>query len=288
MENGTCISEMLFSTSLVALVGAGEQPHFSSRKLQITNTKRNTTICELNYPTAIQAVKLNRKRMAVVLESHIHIYDVTNMKILHSIQVQTGGVFAMSPSSDSCYIAYPTAQQSGEVVLFDAVSLQSISITQAHKSLVNSMAFNFDGSLLATASDKGTIIRVFSVPEMKKLYQFRRGTYPANIISMNFNLQSNLLCVSASDTDTVHIFKLVESKPSMIKSMLPGMINEAWEPARHFAYAKVPKAGSICAISNSLLYVVTSEGYFYHYSLNPEEGGECQVLKQYNLADDEL
>ena len=38
-DDGTGIVEMLFCTSLVALVGAGEQPNFSPRHLQIINTK---------------------------------------------------------------------------------------------------------------------------------------------------------------------------------------------------------------------------------------------------------
>jgi hypothetical protein len=38
-DGGTGIVEMLFCTSLVALVGAGEQPTFSTRHLQIINTK---------------------------------------------------------------------------------------------------------------------------------------------------------------------------------------------------------------------------------------------------------
>lgn len=39
VAGGTGIVEMLFCTSLVALVGAGEQPAFSPRQLQIINTK---------------------------------------------------------------------------------------------------------------------------------------------------------------------------------------------------------------------------------------------------------
>lgn len=48
---------------------------------------------------------------------------------------------------------------------------------------------------------------MFSIPNAQKLYQFRRGSYPARIHSISFNLVSSLLCVS-SDTETVHIFKL--------------------------------------------------------------------------------
>lgn len=106
---GTGIVEMLFCTSLVALVGAGEHPAFSPRQLQIINTKvikiaapaktmravvlnfalfffqRQTTICELSFPTAILAVKMNRRRLIVVLEEQIFLYDISNMKLLHTI-----------------------------------------------------------------------------------------------------------------------------------------------------------------------------------------------------------
>jgi autophagy-related protein 18 len=94
------------------------------------------------------------------------------------------------------------------VLLFDAVSLSVTNIIQAHKSPVAFVALNSTGTLLATASDKGTVIRVFSLPNGDKVHEFRRGSYPAKIFSISFNAASTLLCVS-SDTETVHIFKLI-------------------------------------------------------------------------------
>lgn len=212
-EGGIGLVEMLFCTSLVALVGAGEQPAFSPRRLQITNTKRQSTICELTFVTAILAVKLNRKRLIVVLEEHIYIYDISNMQLLHTVDTtpNPNALCALSPSSDNCYLAYPSntsgGAAAGELLLFDAIRLQAIHILQAHKSPLSCVAFNYDGTMVATASDKGTVIRVFSVPTGEKLFQFRRGTYPARIYSICFNLQNTLLCVSSA-TDTVHVFKL--------------------------------------------------------------------------------
>lgn len=95
---------MLFCTSLIALVGAADQPHSSPRKLQIVNTKvrsvglgfkfeakrcltqRQSMICELLFPSSILAVKLNRKTLVVVLEVEIYIYDISNMRLLHVIE----------------------------------------------------------------------------------------------------------------------------------------------------------------------------------------------------------
>ncbi|KAK0561782.1 autophagy protein [Tilletia horrida] len=196
-EGPIYIIEMLFCTSLVALVGTPDgTPTSSPRRLQIVNTKRNSQICSLTFPTTILGVKLNRRRLVVILEEAIYIYDISNMKLLHIIET--------SPN--------PNASQNapGDVLIFDLMSLSVTNIVQAHKTPISALALNSTGTMLATASDKGTIIRVFSVPSAQKLFQFRRGTYPARIYNLSFNAVSTLLCAS-SDTDTVHIFKLTQS-----------------------------------------------------------------------------
>lgn len=44
----------------------------------------------------------------------------------------------------------------------------------AHKNRLVALDFSQDGSLLATASDKGTVIRVFKVPTGEQMYMLRR------------------------------------------------------------------------------------------------------------------
>ncbi|GAA5862905.1 hypothetical protein JCM8547_003616 [Rhodosporidiobolus lusitaniae] len=381
-DGATSIVEMLFCTSLVALVGAGDRPNSSTRRLQIVNTKRQSTICELTFPTTILAVKLNRRRLVVVLEEKIYVYDISNMKLLHEIETSPNpqAICALSPSSENSYLAYPsplpspatpfsatppasstpaTSQSSGDVLLFDAVSLSVTNIIQAHKSPVAHVALNSTGTLLATASDKGTVIRVFSVPNGDRLHEFRRGSYPAKIYSIAFNAVSSLLCVS-SDTETVHIYKLtgngkggkgakangaagsagpdwgeerdrfgspnggsdagssiggyealIESKKQAnsgvsgtlrrkslslgrnlagsVGGFLPGAVTGIWDPQRDFAYLKVPTSGvkSVVALSGSSpqVMVVTSEGVFYSYAIDLENGGECVLQKSYSLLD---
>lgn len=236
---------MLFSTSLVALV-------LSPRHLIIQNTKvrlahpcpadrawltpfifyqRASVICELTFRSAVLAVRLNRRRLAVVLEEEIYLYDIANMTLLFVISTSPNptAICALSPSSENCYIAYPLPKPredtgerrpphapplstyvpptSGDVLIFDTLTLKAVNVIEAHRSPLSCIALNNEGTLLATASETGTIIRVFSVPRGQKLYQFRRGTYPSTIYSMSFNLSSTLLCVS-STSDTVHIFRL--------------------------------------------------------------------------------
>lgn len=220
---------MLFSTSLVALI-------LSPRHLIIQNTKRASVICELTFPSAVLAVRLNRKRLAVVLEDEIYLYDISNMSLLTNIATSPNpsAVCALSPSNENCFLAYPLPKPrddaqdkrpshappaslyapvtSGDVLIYDTLTQKAVNVIEAHRSPLSCIALNHEGTLLATASETGTIIRVFSVPKGQKLFQFRRGTYPSTIYSMSFNMKSTLLCVS-STSDTVHIFRLQQPGP---------------------------------------------------------------------------
>lgn len=48
----------------------------------VDRIKRHSTICEMTFRTAILAMRLNRKRLVVVLESELYIYDISNMQML--------------------------------------------------------------------------------------------------------------------------------------------------------------------------------------------------------------
>lgn len=186
-------------------------------------------------------MRLNRKRLAVVLEEEIYLYDISNMGLVSTIATSPNpnAICALSPSSERCYIAYPLPKAreeqgerrpahapplstyvpptSGEVLIYDTVALKAVVVIEAHRSPLCCVALNSEGNLLATASETGTIIRVFSVPAGQKLFQFRRGSYPSTIYSMSFNLSSTLLCVSSA-SDTVHIFRLVNPQTAAAQS----------------------------------------------------------------------
>lgn len=281
----------------------------------------------------IVAVRMNRKRLVVVLDTEIYVYDISNMKLLHTIETgpNPSGVCALTPSSEPCLLAYSThvpspatgadgsAAAPGNVIVYDLLTLSVANVIQAHRTRIACLATSADGSLLATASDKGTVIRVYAVPSGRLLHQFRRGSYTARIHSMTFNAANTLLCVS-SDSDTVHLFRLLREQTSHgsdagdvdaalerkrrhgtlnewreqslalgrnVAGYLPTSLAGMWEPERDFAFLKLPHSGvsSVAAVSSTLplVMVITSEGYFYTYALNLEHGGECVLTKQHAL-----
>lgn len=226
------------------------------------------------------------------------------MQLLHTVETwpNSNGVCTVSENN---YLAYPSPapassqgaaaipttspNRTGDVVVFDMNSLQPVNVISAHKSAISALAFDSSGRLLATSSDKGTIVRVFRVLHATKVYEFRRGTYGAKIYSMNFNLDSTLLVVSSA-TETVHVFSLkaAEGRRSL-KSYVPSMVKQMLEPQRDFAFVKIPgvnkNSKSVAAFSadSSRVLVITAEGSLFQFALDGR-GGEGELLQQYSLG----
>ncbi len=116
----------------------------------------------------------------------------------------------------------------GEVQLFDAFNLQAKIMIPAHESPLAALTFNAAGTRLATASEKGTVIRVFSVEDGTRLIEFRyltpvsimnhlytrllfrRGVKRcATVYCLSFS-QDNHYLVLSSNTETIHVFKFEE------------------------------------------------------------------------------
>lgn len=81
----------------------------SPRRLRLWNTKKDHSICEVNFHTAVLAVKLNRKRVAVCLQNALHVFDISDMKCLRTLETAPNpdGVMALSPNEENCHLAFP-------------------------------------------------------------------------------------------------------------------------------------------------------------------------------------
>uniref|UniRef100_A0A2K5CUV1 WD repeat domain phosphoinositide-interacting protein 2 n=1 Tax=Aotus nancymaae TaxID=37293 RepID=A0A2K5CUV1_AOTNA len=292
-----CIVERLFSSSLVAIVSLK-----APRKLKVCHFKKGTEICNYSYSNTIL-------RLIVCLEESLYIHNIRDMKVLHTIRETTpnpAGLCALSINNDNCYLAYPGSATIGEVQVFDSINLRGANMIPAHDSPLAALAFDASGTKLATASEKGTVIRVFSIPEGQKLFEFRRGVKRCvSICSLAFSMDGMFLSAS-SNTETVHIFKLqtVKEKPPeepttwtgyfgkvlmASTSYLPSQVTEMFNQGRAFATVRLPFCGhkNICSLATiqkiPRLLVGASEGYLYMYNLDPQEGGECALMKQHWL-----
>nr|XP_017020853.1 WD repeat domain phosphoinositide-interacting protein 2 isoform X2 [Drosophila kikkawai] len=169
--------------------------------------KKKQDICNCFYPSEILCVRMNRQRLIVCLAESIHIHDIRDMKILHSIENIAPNEQGLCALSLNSHLAFPVCQTSGELRIFNASKLRTGMTIKAHDTPLSALAFSPSGSLLATASERGTVIRVFCVKNGQRVQEFRRGVSCVRIASLVFSASGDFLCAS-SNTETVHVFKI--------------------------------------------------------------------------------
>ncbi|KAB1212011.1 Autophagy-related protein 18b [Morella rubra] len=308
------VVEMLFSSSLLAIVGAGEQRSLSPRRLCLFNTTTGTPLRELNFLTSILAVRMNRKRLIVVLQDKTYVYDLNTVKILDSIDTVPNpkGLCAFSPNLDGCFLALPASSTKGSVLLYNVMELQSHCEIDAHRAPLATIVLSSNGTYIATASEQGTIIRVHLVSDATKSYSFRRGTYTSTIFSLSFGPSMQLpdILVATSSSGSLHVFSLgfalnqrSRKSSSILGSIIPDSFTDALDPAHHHVLHsavtagvksnavirhvdKVADASTTGIVScKATISIITYNGYLqeYSFSLNQRNEPSWTLEHEFNL-----
>ncbi|XP_024960359.1 autophagy-related protein 18b [Cynara cardunculus var. scolymus] len=308
------IVEMLFSSSLLVIVGAGEQASLSPRRLCLFNTKTGIPLRELNFLTSILAVCVNRKRLIVVLQGKTFIYDINSLVILDTIDTVPNlkGLCAFSPCLDGCFLALPASTTNGSVLVYNVMDLHSHCEIDAHRSPLAAMVFSSNGMYIATASEQGTIIRVHSVSDATKSYSFRRGTYPSTVYSLSFGPSTGLpdILLATSSSGSVHAFFLglaIDQRSrrsnTFLGSIIPDSVSDALDAAHHHvlhnavqpgirSYVVIRKVDKVADTSASespacraTVSIITHNGYFLEYFLNINHRNESSwtLDREFNL-----
>ena len=94
----------------------------------------------------------------------------------------------MDPSST--VIAFPDRKGCVRIKTYTEEDEEPFSSSiNAHDSGITQCTLNYDGSLLATSSEKGTLIRIFNTQKGVLIEELRRGKDKALIYSINFDFQ---------------------------------------------------------------------------------------------------
>jgi len=291
--------EMLFRCNILALVGGGETPKYPPNKVMIWDDHQGRCIGELSFRSQVRTVRLRRDRIVVALEHKVLVYNFADLKLLHQIETlsNTKGLVALSAAAETTVLACPGLHKGQvRVELYDVRRTKFIS---AHDSALNQMALSLDGKVLATASEKGTLVRTFNTADGTKLHEVRRGADAANIFSIALSKDAAWLACS-SDKGTVHVFALggkqgaavaaaqqaerqqaqgekssnASSALSFMKGFLPQYFSSEWSFAQFRVQEEAMSVVGFGPQPNTIL-VVTSTGGFYKCSFDPNSGGQC-------------
>lgn len=223
---GIAYVALLFRSNIVALVGGDPTPRYPSNKVMIWDDHQGCCIGELSFRSQVRSVKLRRDRIVVALEHKVYVYNFADLKLLLQIDTVSNpkGLCAISSTSDSVVLACPSVIK-GQVRL-DFHGSKRAKFISAHDSNLAYLVLTLDGRLLATASSKGTLVRVFNTHDGTRIQEVRRGVDRADIFSISLSSNAQWLAVS-SDRGTIHVFSLKGAMEEGEKKTLKGQDTSA-------------------------------------------------------------
>ena len=203
---------MLHNCNVILLVGLTEFGKFSPNRIVLWRTDTNIPYYYSSpFNSQIIAAKINKCRMIVAERNYIHIFSTGEINNLHTYECSNAclGKIVLSNNIDkNVWICFSSSIDQGEVKVYDALypTTKKIQI-KAHKSPILKLSLSDKGDRLATCSCKGTIIRVFSLPDGQKLCTFKRGISPAFIFCLNFSKKGDKL-IASCDKGIINVFDI--------------------------------------------------------------------------------
>lgn len=312
--SGIGYTRMLYRTNYIALLGGGMYPRHSTNKIVIWDDIQQKDSISIKFNSPVKEIFLSRQHIVVALSQSIELYtfsgspkritpriDHVNDGIADFVTCNqtkrrgSGGGDEESRCKNTLtgILAYASSVSPGQIHLANLANLQvtntaddssthlPTSIIKAHKSPVHLIRFNQKGSMVATCSIKGTLIRIFSITSGSLVHELRRGTDRAVVFDMQWNMNGTELAL-VSDKYTLHVFRIDEQlgKRHALKGLFPRVkyLQGMWS----FCSIKVDKSvlkrkNDVCKIGwisdYTLSLIWRKSGIWEQYSLTEEKRG---------------
>ena len=204
--------EMSYKSNFLALVGGGKIPKYNNKKVVLYNDAEDCIECEYKFATPVLNVKFKKNLIFIVCEKKIYVFNVQTSQNIDSFDTITNkkGIIAVNGSPEKTIMAHPIEFEDAPDKGY--VGIKNYKTNKYFPLLVNdeppsNMEIDYNGLLLATVNDKGTIIRIHNLLDKTLVYECRRGKDKAIINYTCFDLNYNYFGVT-SNKGTIHIWKL--------------------------------------------------------------------------------
>jgi WD40 repeat protein len=214
---------MLYRTNILALVGTENNPIFNKNKVVIWDDYQKKKLSELKFSQTILNLKLRKDKIVVICSDKIYVFSLSSFQNIDIIETGENihGVIGINYNVNSTIIAYPDKKK-GTINIKNYEKNTNISI-DAHEKTIGNIVINPNGDLMASATEMGTIIRVFETDTGKLMQEVRRGKEKAQIRCICFD-QNNRFIAASSSRGTVHIWSLSTANKNLKKKLMKKLI----------------------------------------------------------------
>ena len=161
MNESVEIIEMMYKTNFIVLVLSSAR-----HKVVIWDDHERKNRTEITFNSVVKAVKLRKDMMVIVLENKTFIFSFLTLQLIEQVEtgLNAGGLCGISTNEApiSKIIAVPNPNK-GSIKVLNYVAENSMSsFIQAHETDLGALSVNPDGTLIASASQRGTVIKIHS------------------------------------------------------------------------------------------------------------------------------
>jgi WD40 repeat protein len=187
------------------------------------------------------------------------------------------GICSMATKKNAI-LALPDTEK-GSIQIID-INTMEYTTFQAHDNVIELIALTEDGKFVATASSKGTLIRVIELTTGNMIREFRRGSHPCTVYSIAFSQDKKFLASSGS-SGTVHLYDL-ESE-SLVTDILDSLnISFAHSSAKfHGVIGKSVLVFPASLDYQRMLTVITSAGCMLQLNFITKKNLFCEEKLQF-------
>uniref|UniRef100_A0A2I3SNA3 WD repeat domain phosphoinositide-interacting protein 4 n=1 Tax=Pan troglodytes TaxID=9598 RepID=A0A2I3SNA3_PANTR len=258
-------------------------------------------VLEFTFTKPVLSVCMRHGKIVTVLKNRIYVYsfpDNPRKLFEFDTQVNPNRLCDLCPSLEKQLLVFP-GHKCGSLQLVDLASTKPGTMSapftiNAHQSDITCVSLNQQGTVVASASQNGTLIRLFDTQFKENLVELHRGTDPATLYCINFSHDSSFLCTS-SDKGTIHIFALKDTHLNRCSALVGPMIGQYVDSQWSLARFTVPaESACICSFGrntskkfNSVIAICV-DGTFHKYIFTPDGSCNREAFDVYfDICDDD-
>ncbi|EPS69495.1 hypothetical protein M569_05271 [Genlisea aurea] len=193
--SGIGIVEIIHGSTFFVLVGGINSPRLDPKKLFVWDDEKRQFIGSLSFRSPVKSVRIRNDRLVAVTAHHVRVFNLGDFRLITTIETEENPRGLCEISQLGAMVVACLGLRKGHVRLA-VLESKSDSVVPAHDSTIAAIGLTHSGHTLATASSKGTVIRIFKVADGSVIHELRRGSERAEIHTLCFSPSAKWLAVS--------------------------------------------------------------------------------------------